>query len=80
MDISIPLQLKQFIEKKVKNGLYSSEDEVVCDALRALKERDAQSRSSATRQGAVSVSWEKAISKRWPSSFLCRRQRIWIRI
>ncbi len=41
MNISLPPELKRFVEKKVKDGLYANENEVVHDALRFFKERDA---------------------------------------
>ena len=38
MKITLPLELQQFVENKVKGGSYLSESEVVADALRRLIE------------------------------------------
>jgi putative addiction module CopG family antidote len=40
MNITLPAEYKRFLEKKVKEGVYQSEDEVVLDALRSFQERD----------------------------------------
>ena len=40
MNISLPSELKRFVGKKVRDGDYTSENDVVKDALRMLKERD----------------------------------------
>jgi putative addiction module CopG family antidote len=63
MNVSLPSQLKRFVEKKVKEGAYKSESDVVCDALRGLRERNDLLRGSAT--GLVSASsnpYDRAIS------------------
>lgn len=63
MNVSLPSQLKRFVEKKVKEGVYKSESDVVCDALRGLRERDHLLRGNAT--GLVSASanpYDRAIS------------------
>ena len=40
MNISIAPEFEQFINSKIKAGVYSSADEMVNDALRLLAERD----------------------------------------
>jgi putative addiction module CopG family antidote len=40
MDISIPKSLEALVRRKVEEGHYSTEDEVVADALRMLQARD----------------------------------------
>jgi putative addiction module CopG family antidote len=51
MNVSLPPALKGFIEKKVSEGLYQSESDVISDALRGLRERDyLLSRSSASQE------------------------------
>jgi antitoxin ParD1/3/4 len=41
MNVVLPPALKKFVEQQVKSGHYKSASEVVCEALRLLKERDA---------------------------------------
>jgi putative addiction module CopG family antidote len=63
MNVSLPPQLKRFVEKKVKDGVYPSESDVVCDALRGLKEKDPLLRGNATGQVSASSSpYDRAIS------------------
>jgi putative addiction module CopG family antidote len=38
--MNLPPELKRFVDKKVKEGLYANENEVVHDALRFFRERD----------------------------------------
>jgi len=40
MDITIPKSLEALIRRKVDEGHYSTEDEVVADALRLMQARD----------------------------------------
>jgi putative addiction module CopG family antidote len=40
MNISLPSELKKFVEKKVNEGLYQSEADVIGDALRQLMARE----------------------------------------
>jgi putative addiction module CopG family antidote len=40
MDISIPKSLEALVRRKVEEGHYSTEDEVVADALRMMQARD----------------------------------------
>lgn len=40
MNISLTPQLEELVKTKVASGLYSSENEVLCEALRLLEERD----------------------------------------
>lgn len=40
MDIAIPKSLESLVRRKVEEGHYSTEDEVVADALRLMQVRD----------------------------------------
>ena len=40
MDITIPKSLQALVRRKVDEGHYSTEDEVVADALRLMQARD----------------------------------------
>jgi putative addiction module CopG family antidote len=40
MDITIPKSLEALVRRKVEEGHYSTEDEVVADALRLMQARD----------------------------------------
>ena len=40
MNITIPKGLEELVRQKVEEGRYSSEDEVVADALRLMQARD----------------------------------------
>lgn len=40
MDISIPKSLEALVRRQVEEGHYSTEDEVVADALRLMQARD----------------------------------------
>jgi len=40
MDVTLPPELERLIHDKVATGLYTSEDEVIREALRLLKDRD----------------------------------------
>lgn len=40
MDITVPKSLEALIRRKVDEGHYSTEDEVVADALRLMQARD----------------------------------------
>ena len=40
MELSLPPELKRFVEKKVKEGLYEDESAVISEALRGLRERE----------------------------------------
>ena len=41
MDVTIPKSLEALVRRKVDDGHYSTEDEVVADALRLMQARDA---------------------------------------
>ena len=41
MNVAIPKSLQPLVRQKVAEGRYSSEDEVVADALRLMQARDA---------------------------------------
>jgi antitoxin ParD1/3/4 len=36
----LPPDLLQFVEREIASGRYGSEDDVICEALRLLRERD----------------------------------------
>jgi antitoxin ParD1/3/4 len=40
MNVSLTPELKEFVEQKVRSGLYQTASEVVRDGLRLLRERD----------------------------------------
>jgi putative addiction module CopG family antidote len=40
MDVTVPKSLEALIRRKVDDGHYSTEDEVVADALRLMQARD----------------------------------------
>jgi putative addiction module CopG family antidote len=40
MDVTIPKSLEALVRRKVDDGHYSTEDEVVADALRLMQARD----------------------------------------
>ena len=40
MDVTVPKSLEALIRRKVEEGHYSTEDEVVADALRLMQARD----------------------------------------
>ena len=39
--VTLPLDMAEVVEGKIKSGAYASVSEVMCDGLRALLERDA---------------------------------------
>lgn len=53
MKVSLPPALKQFVDDKVKEGLYQNESELICESLRRLKERDNIRGQTATLEVAV---------------------------
>ncbi len=63
MNLSLPSQLREFVAKKVLEGGYSSQSDVVFEALRGLRERDLLLRGSATKLDSASPSpYDRAIS------------------
>jgi len=40
MATSLPSDLAQFVEREIASGKYQSEAEVICEALRILRERE----------------------------------------
>ena len=40
MNVSLTLELEEYIARKIKTGLYKSASEVIREALRMLRERD----------------------------------------
>jgi antitoxin ParD1/3/4 len=49
MDVTIPKSLEALVRQKVDEGRYSTEDEVVADALRLMQVRDEAVRISRSR-------------------------------
>ena len=62
MNVSLPTQLKRFVEKKVKDGVYASENDVMCDALRGLRERDDLLLNASGGVSASSSPYDRALS------------------
>jgi putative addiction module CopG family antidote len=59
MDITIPKSLEALVRQKVDEGRYSTEDEVVADALRLMQARDEAVRISRSRlQDAIERGYE----------------------
>ncbi len=59
MDVTIPKSLESLIRRKVDEGRYSTEDEVVADALRLMQARDEALRISRSRlQDAIERGYE----------------------
>ena len=46
MDVTIPKSLEALVRRKVDEGLYSTEEEVVVDALRLMQARDEATQES----------------------------------
>jgi antitoxin ParD1/3/4 len=40
MNVSLTLELEEFVREKVKSGRYQSTSEVICEALRLLEQQD----------------------------------------
>ena len=59
MTVSLPTLLEEFVRRKVAAGEFHSADEVVCEALRLLQEREAW-RGEARRD--IDIGWEQAKS------------------
>jgi len=49
MNVTIPKSLEDLVRQKVEEGRYSTEAEVVADALRLMKARDAVAQIKRTR-------------------------------
>ena len=49
MDVTIPKSLETLVRRKVDEGDYSTEDEVVADALRLMQARDEAARIKRAR-------------------------------
>jgi putative addiction module CopG family antidote len=57
MNVSLPEPLQQFVQKKIADGDFRTADEVVCEALRLLQDREAwNSRASE----AIETGWDQA--------------------
>ena len=68
MNVSLTPELEQFVDKKVKEGLYNSASEVVRDGLRMLTERDQERKAKldalrhAVAEGLTQVEQGKGVS------------------
>jgi putative addiction module CopG family antidote len=59
MDVTLPKSLEALIRRKVDDGHYSTEDEVVADALRLMQARDEAAQIKRTRlQDAIDRGYE----------------------
>jgi len=59
MTVSLPIPLEEFIRRKVAAGDFHSVDDVVCEGLRLLQQKE--SWSAETRQK-IDLGWEQAKS------------------
>ncbi len=58
MEITIPKSLEALVRRKVEDGHYSTEDEVVADALRLMQARDEVTEIKRARlKDAIEVPW-----------------------
>ncbi len=63
MDISIPKSLEALVRRKVDEGHYSTEDEVVADALRLMQARDEVAEIKRVRlKDAIDRGYEDAVT------------------
>ena len=53
MNVSLPPALKKFVQQQVDSGLYKNANEVVCAALRLMKERQVAHRAKLKRLNAA---------------------------
>ncbi|MBC8116210.1 MAG: type II toxin-antitoxin system ParD family antitoxin [Candidatus Saccharimonas sp.] len=51
MSIVLPPELERFVATELSNGRYQSEDDLVCDAVRLLRERRLHGLRSEIQQG-----------------------------
>lgn len=78
MTVDVGEELREFIDSLVRSGDYRTQSEVLRDALRLLREKQAESRLQALRdllaegiESGVSEPWDKTLflqrikSKRW---------------
>ena len=59
MNVSLPEPLKKFVERKVAAGEFQSADEVVCEGLRLLQQRETW---NAEARHKIDLGWEQARS------------------
>lgn len=65
MDITIPKSLEALIRRKVEEGHYSTEDEVVADALRLMQGRDEVTEMKRARlKDAIDRGYEDATARK----------------
>jgi antitoxin ParD1/3/4 len=61
MTLTLPAELQDFVEDKVAAGAYSSEEEVIREAVERMKGNDDEYvRNSVRIREAVEVGWEQA--------------------
>jgi putative addiction module CopG family antidote len=59
MNVSLPIPLEEFVRRKVAAGEFHSADEVVCEGLLLLQNRDAW---NAEARQKIDVGWQQARS------------------
>ena len=59
MNVSLPEPLKKFVERKVAAGEFQSADEVVCEGLRLLQQRETW---NAEARHKIDLGWDQARS------------------
>ncbi len=65
MDVTIPKSLEALVRRKVDDGHYSTEDEVVADAFRLMQARDAVAEIKRSRlRDAIERGYEDATAGR----------------
>lgn len=65
MNVTIPKSLEALVREKVEEGQYSTEDEVVADALRLMQARDEVAQLKRTRlQDAIDRGYEDVAAGR----------------
>src|SRR6266446_6967479 len=65
MNVSLPEPLKKFVERKVAAGEFQSADEVVCEGLRLLQQRETW---NAEARHKIDLGWDQAQSGQFSSS------------
>ena len=81
MNVSLPTSLEEFIRRKVAAGEFESADEVVCEGVRLLQQRE-EWKADARRK--IDAGWEQAKSGqlRTPEQVrenLAARKEVWKR-
>ena len=65
MNVTIPKSLEELVRQKVEEGRYSTEDEVVADALRLMQARDQASEIKRARlQDAIDRGYQDVAARK----------------